>query len=1785
MISKIRNSRFTKAVSILLLVLILLPMESYAITGGPSQPEFTTFTPVEASDMVDLFSGDFQYNIPLLDVEGYPINLSYSSGIGMEDQASCVGLGWTLNAAGTINRAVRGIPDDFNGKDDKITTTTYFKPNWTVGTNISIGNPEIVGCELPLSLGYGILYNNYTGFGYETSVGVSVSSGDKFKMGGSLNLGISSDNGVSLSPSVSLGYNVEKVKGEESGAFSSSLSAGTSFNSRSGLRQVSIGVSAQQTYKNSGKENKIYKKKPYENANSIGHSTSIPIGVTSYVPQMSNNMNSYSMAIDFGMGIEAVWINAKLKLDGYFSRQALVDSKKVSPAYGYLYSEIGKLDDSAMHDFNREKDGAFTKNTPALAMTQMTYDIYTVSGQGVSGMFRPFREFGTVYDPYMYSSSGDGDLGLDIGAPLYVKGGINAGFNFNQSESGRWRDNNNSRGSLSFNGKEDKNPVYENVYFKNAGEFTVIDRDYYELIQGVDPVRIDITKDGKANKTYKRMNSLSGNESDKAITGNSLKSDRREKRNLTMSFLTAAEATNAGIQKKIYHYKLNGDMSPDSTNRIDGSRKGHHISEITINRPEGTRYIYGNQTYNYHQEEVTFNVNKDKVVENGTIKDEVVKKGLVEYGASDDKDKNGNGIDHYYNKNVLPPHATAYQLTAILSPDYVDLTGNGPTTDDLGNYTKFNYSTVYGKGNIFKEELKTYGWRNPYDKNKANYQDGFRCKRSDDKGTYLYGEKEIKQLHSIETKNYIAKFYYSQRDDAYDVADERGGRGTKNTLHKLDSIQLFSRQDWNINKENATVIKAVHFSYDYSLCPGIPSNINGEGKLTLKKVWFTYGGSQKGIFSPYKFTYNQKQETNPPYHSRAQDRWGTYMPNPNDGDLPNNVDAPYVKQLPVTDEYAQAWNLTKIDLPSGGIINVEYESDDYAYVQDARAANMVRVLGIGKDGTIPPANPTRLYNDFNNNNNRIFIETQDYITSLEEFKQRYIGNMDQLFFKFFIDLSNEGEYEYVMGYADIKETGWNKVNGKGIGWIELKDVSAENLAGSRLNPIARTAMQFIRVNMSDLYFGGNNDDDLKKPGEALFRKIAGNMTDIQNLFTGIHKGMSLKQFCKYVDLNKSFIRLQTPDYAKRGGGLRVKKLTLNDNWATMSKNSTENFDYGQLYQYTRRAGENDPQIPAGTVISSGVASYEPFVGNDENALRTPDAFTNDNVGTPDNRFYLERPYGEMFYPSPSVGYSRVVVTNLEHAAPTGHTEHEFYTAKDFPVIVRNPYLRKEPYKSNWVFNIFKINVEDNMTTSQSYAIELNDMHGKPKAQRVYAHEQKTPISEIEYFYKKQNTKQLANDITTINKFGMVEYGKLAGINIDMTIDERENNSYTAGGFVHGNLDASPIPFPPLPIPLPSIWGGGHSESTRFRSISNTKVITRYGILEKTTARDLGSEVTTENLAWDAETGEVLLTRTQNNFGDPVYSFTYPAHWGYDGMAAAYKNIGVSGKLKFNDLKNLRYDFAQGDEIYYKEGSEWKRGWVDQVLDNRIVVLGEDGSPVNGNTEFNILLTRSGRRNQQSTPIGTITTLRSNPLRGSELVFENVLNAGAVEFQSQWGDFCGECTDDLKNPYLKGEKGSYRPWRSYVYLTGRSQSDYNRSTNTRRDGTFTSFLPFWKNNGSEWKTPHKASWTFASEVTLFSPYGFELENRDALDRYTSASYGYNNTLPTAVAANSRYKEMGFTGFEDAVMNACKNGHFGFNFNRYESKFDNEQSHTGRYSIKIGTGDSVRMTKVLNECITE
>ena len=207
---------------------LVMPSTVYALTSGPAQPETQAFQPVGLTDMVDLTSGDFKYNIPLMDVDGYPLNLTYQSGSGIDDEASWVGLGWNMNI-GAINRQLRGIPDDASGANsgdklgDKIDIVHAVKKKVTIGGKLS-GKLEVKG-KLKSGQGgsasgtvnIGIFSDNYTGIGAEigANAGISLSMLNDGVMTASLGLGVTSStaNGASIDVSPSLNMSIgDKTK-------------------------------------------------------------------------------------------------------------------------------------------------------------------------------------------------------------------------------------------------------------------------------------------------------------------------------------------------------------------------------------------------------------------------------------------------------------------------------------------------------------------------------------------------------------------------------------------------------------------------------------------------------------------------------------------------------------------------------------------------------------------------------------------------------------------------------------------------------------------------------------------------------------------------------------------------------------------------------------------------------------------------------------------------------------------------------------------------------------------------------------------------------------------------------------------------------------------------------------------------------------------------------------------------------------------------------------------------------------------------------------------------------------------------------------------------------------------------------------------------------------------------------------------------------------------------------------------------------------------------------------
>lgn len=204
-IHEVRKKKAAKACRKLILFVVvyflihLVAPTLFAVTSGPTQPEFKSWSPTDREDMVNFFDGSFQYSITLIDIPGpngsYPIILSYRSGISVDQEASWVGLGWTLNP-GSISRQVRGLPDDFKGtnntKGDKLETKYKMKQNMTVGLGGSLGF-KLYGADTAkasLALGLNRYYNNMKGFGWNVSLGLSgqasITGGQLRGLGGKL---------------------------------------------------------------------------------------------------------------------------------------------------------------------------------------------------------------------------------------------------------------------------------------------------------------------------------------------------------------------------------------------------------------------------------------------------------------------------------------------------------------------------------------------------------------------------------------------------------------------------------------------------------------------------------------------------------------------------------------------------------------------------------------------------------------------------------------------------------------------------------------------------------------------------------------------------------------------------------------------------------------------------------------------------------------------------------------------------------------------------------------------------------------------------------------------------------------------------------------------------------------------------------------------------------------------------------------------------------------------------------------------------------------------------------------------------------------------------------------------------------------------------------------------------------------------------------------------------------------------------------------------------------------
>jgi hypothetical protein len=1540
----------------MLTVNIFSPLSVYALTSGPTQPEMTSFEPIGANNLVDMFSGDFSYNIPLMDVDGYPVNIAYHGGITAEQEASWVGLGWNINV-GNISRSVRGVPDDFNGEtiEKSVSINQEVKNKYSLGADweiFGVGEAaKIAGLKISPSLDFGLSFSNYSGVSSDIGASVGANGSASCLMGG-VNLGItaSSSSGLDVDYNLSLGASspvTKSLTATVNGSF------GQSFNSREGLKQTTFGITpsvkptqnSRLANSNSGSAiSTLSRAYTFSGGGSF-----IPISCQNYVPVVSNQSLSQSLSFQLKVGGTFFGVTGSAKASVAQSRTSVSPTSNLA-AYGYC--NLQNATEQSMTDFSRDRDGRFHKRMQYLPPATMSYDLLSVSGQGTGGSFRAFRnDIGAVFDPATESKTSDDSYILEVGALQLVEGGGDNVANRSTSRSQPW---NQYRGM--FTAKKN-NHLYEPYYYKQAGELTAPNEDFITRIGG--------------------LSNQSSTQIKNTISSVPMYNYRAPRANLLYTL------TNAQASSQLYSFNTqllnhtshnitaNSRYDVEPLPRINANgRARHHIGEVTQVLVDGRRYIYGIPAMNGDQYEFVNSVDQPAI---NTGKANISFTGPTSTAPIGQK---------LFYKTKTPSQAHSYLLTQVLSSDYVDVTGDGLTDDDLGTFTKFNYS----------RKSNNYQWKSPYEANQGRYDVGCLSDCHDDKATAVVGTKEIWMLHSIETKNMVAEFHVSPRADAKGSAAAVPGMlpasSWDNNSYKLDKIILYNKQDRFSNPSTAVPLKTVYFTYDYSLCKQIPNTYQaGLGKLTLKAISIQHGTSEIGLLNPYRFGYGDVSNPidNPNYDELCKDQWGTYKASIIDANNSvepykqsnglkfNNHEFPYINQQdPNNDKYAGAWALKQIDLPSGGKITVQYEADDYAYVQDKKAQEFYKITGIGNSPTYSPSNA--LYTNFVSPNLYLYFEAKSASGDLQE---DYIKQGSTMYFNINVDISkgertascpNTPLADQIKGYAKVEEIGRCASAGTtcyiklGAREINLTKAAKLSLGVTQINanPITLAAINYSKYyNNKALY---PKSEILEFEPDKLMAELANSALEIFDFVINPITSMMAKNKARYANLDRSMIRLNSQGN-KKGGGYRVKKVEYKDAWDSFagapSSTTSGAASYGSTYEYTT----TDERT--GNTISSGVASYEPLSANEENPFKDLNFI---DKGGNDTKFpamnptelFSENPIGEAFYPSASVGYSKVTVKSIhKDYAESAQLiqENEFYTAKDFPVTSTISAIEDtDPNKSSDTKDIsFALHKRKSFRVAQSFVLRFNDMHGKVKQNSTYvdnngAH-QLVAYTKTNYFTNRTG-KELLNDIPVLDfeagKATPLSSFKKLGVEIDYTVDSREKiDENSSGGFTLSvsSFVVGAVPIV-VPIPLPKL---NRTNTNIFSSVTATKIEQSYGIVKSVETFSKGAKVVSEHVAFDGLTGQPLITKVNTEHQDFEFQLKYPAYWAYQAMGPAYENIHFqqdfdavevkdgTALIKLGNAKNFRV----GDEIILDvasscsgtpstfEGSKFKL-WVTDI---------------------------------------------------------------------------------------------------------------------------------------------------------------------------------------------------------------------------------------------------------------
>lgn len=1676
----------------------------HALTSGPVQPEFSGFSTMPNSEMVDLFTGDFNYSIPLMEVPGlgmtYPLNLSYHSVTSSDEEASMVGLGWNLNLS-SITRNVNAIPDDFDSV--YIESQTKSRKNWTVGLsgNLSFelfgGDASKAKSKAPskgnLSLSATISYNNYNG------VGLSFSPNLSLPLKGS---GLSSSFGYTLNtmdaPTMHAGVSYTGKLKQDKGDGKHKFSIGINHNSFTGLKNIAFNANSTRDPKEGSSKGYSY----------------------DFAPANIEDSEMEYRGVDVSLGIEGgvsfYGLDPYGAINGFYSEQRLSNNMKNRRllSFGSMYLQDAGNSQNCILDYSKYNDGPIYENMLNLASAKIDHDIFSVQSPKSSGTFTLERgDIGLLRDAKSRTNSFGFVGSLEVGGGGIVKYGgdieLSASTSVNNVDKLRAYE----QAPYKFAGKEDSKfePTYFRKKFELTGETPIAGKEYsqsYDYIKGDTAIRFNTEKLNLTEKIkkFKIQSSLTLGKDlvtdvykQAATIGNGKRINRKPRAEV-LSYLTnkqlfSKNKNTVPIMEAFVNQTTANNIDPSITGstavkRDFGSSK---ISAMYQTLANGEQWNYAIPVVNHTQREVTYSIGK---LNASTICNPTIYTNYpsgISCAQRSVSGKQPNSIfarEDFFSSRTIPSYASSFLLTSILGPDYVDVSRNGPNLGDAGSWFAFKYAQVNNKSNPYK-------WRTPY--LGANVNAGYRNLDEDNKASFVYGEKDQFYLTQILSPTHKTYFYYSKRYDAKGaecwLQDAVGPDGASS--YKLDSIRLFSI-------EQNTSIKTVKFIYDYSLCPNTKNSISVDtinlsfAKLTLREVQIVNYDNTRGTKIPYKFSY--KNDANQSAYSYADgnvDRWGVYR---NNASYPCSYsEAPYTNQIDnSTDENSRAavedplnnnisaWHLSKIDLPSGAQIDIEVARDHYAYLQDNKASQMLPIAGFtDPEGYITDTlnYAMRTYND------KVYFRLEKPIKNDgDKMKKldRYFDDLynedgsKQIMFKIFSDLTGKGEYEYVTGYANVKDNqyGFGAPHSDGYyyyAYVNLEKFQ-ENIKGMKFHPFYVFSWQLLKMHLRRLLFRWKDGDVAKKREKIdLIMDLGKRIVEITNICGGFYTDciglpITSKNRGQTIDLNKSFIKLNNSDGFKYGDGVRVTKITIKTNWCDEATPL-----YGFVYDYTKNEKiTNRDGTTSDVIISSGVANNEPYVGSEENSYKYAKSFKQQVIWRTDELSFQEYPVNIDGLPGPGVGYSQVTVRSLasdfmlkkannqvpsgglydipfamNQISSKGQTVHEFYTSKDFPTVFKQTSLEQNIGSPRFGLIPLIGSLKNNKVVStQGYATERNDMHGKQKKVTYYSQTKtglmnQEPVSYTEYIYKsrddvyqrgsiKKYRKRLNNDVSLFDHYKKSDRTGASLVNGELGVNRSVNaflqHNHAYSGSLGADINLNGFLFAIFPGFVPTVWPSANLAIDNGKTGVVNKIIERTGIIDSIRVFDGTSLITTKNLVFDPIGGGVVLSSVQNQFNNPVYNYNIPARYPYPQMGPGYENIGFNFKVAIDSfcLYNCDADYMSVKLPAFvrpilRPGDEYLVTMPNDTMDiaycvfndasnariafDSTKVLGKFMNLPAGKRDLNFYIIRSGKRNRLDASAASISALCDPTTNYIPTTNGGTLNSTQIFSQSYRQDNC------------------------------------------------------------------------------------------------------------------------------------------------------------------------------------